>query len=130
MAATVNQRGYGPTGAKASRTSTVRRTRTELKRTTSLQLQSKASYKEVTNSGSKEDYLSLTSQDPSQGSAKVGLEGEVAELEVELAAVEERVSLLIHQIEEKMPLYKQVNPSNAFFGNLSKMPLETHSAAG
>ena len=41
----------------------------------------------------------------------MGLEGEVAELEVELAAVEERVSLLIHQIEEKMPLYKQVNPS-------------------
>ena len=43
----------------------------------------------------------------------MGLEGEVAELEVELAAVEERVSLLIHQIEEKMPLYKQVNCSNA-----------------
>ena len=48
----------------------------------------------------------------------------MAELEGELAAVEERVSLLILQIEEKMPLYKQVNPCNAFFRNLSKMPPE------
>ena len=55
----------------------------------------------------------------------MGLEGEVAELEVELAAVEERVSLLIHQIEEKMPLYKQVNPSNAV-----KKPLERDNNAG
>ena len=37
----------------------------------------------------------------------------MVELEGELAAVEERVNRLIHLIEEKMPLYKQVNCSNA-----------------
>ena len=107
MAATVNQGGYRQaTGAKAAGTSTVRRTRTELKRTTSLQLPSKASYKEVMTSGSRRGVTNP------QGEAKAGLEGEVLELELELAAVEERVSRLIHLIEEKMPLYKQVNPCN------------------
>lgn len=94
MAATVNE------GAKGSRRSTVRRTRTELKRTTSLQLPPTASCKEV-KSGSRLIYFQ-------EGKAKGGLEGEVVELEGELAAVEERVRRLIHLIEEKMPLYKQV----------------------
>ena len=48
-----------------------------------------------------------------EGKAKGGLEGEVVELEGELAAVEERVRRLIHLIEEKMPLYKQVNCSSS-----------------
>ena len=81
-AAAVNQRG------KESRMSTVRRTRTELKRTTSVQL----------SRGSREAEIG----------ARPGLEGEVADLEVELEAVEERVSRLMTLIEEKMPLYKQV----------------------
>ena len=81
-AAAVNQRG------KESRMSTVRRTRTELKRTTSVQL----------SRGSREAEIG----------ARPGLEGEVAHLEVELEAVEERVSRLMNLIEEKMPLYKQV----------------------
>ena len=81
-AAAVNQRG------KESRMSTVRRTRTELKRTTSVQL----------SRGSREAEIG----------ARPGLEGEVADLEVELEAVEERVSRLMNLIEEKMPLYKQV----------------------
>ena len=68
--------------------STVRRTRTELKRTTSVQL----------SRGSREAEIG----------ARPGLEGEVADLEVELEAVEERVSRLMNLIEEKMPLYKQV----------------------
>ena len=81
-AAAVNQRG------KESRMSTLRRTRTELKRTTSVQL----------SRGSREAEIG----------ARPGLEGEVADLEVELEAVEERVSRLMNLIEEKMPLYKQV----------------------
>ena len=72
-----------------------------MKRTTSLQLPCK----EV-NSGSRLMYSQ-------EGRAQAGLEGEVVELEGELAAVEERVSRLIHLIEEKMPLYKQVDYSNA-----------------
>ena len=81
-AAAVNQRG------KESRMSTVRRTRTELKRTTSVQLSRGSGEAEI--------------------GARPGLEGEVAHLEVELEAVEERVSRLMNLIEEKMPLYKQV----------------------
>ena len=99
MAATVNE------GAKGSRRSTVRRTRTELKRTTSLQLPPTASCKEVL-SGPRLMYSQ-------EGKTKGGLEGEVVELEGELAAVEERVRQLIHLIEEKMPLYKQVNCSSS-----------------
>ena len=45
----------------------------------------------------------------SQGDTKQGLDLEIAELEGELAAVEQQVSRLMIQIEEKMPLYKQVN---------------------
>ena len=45
----------------------------------------------------------------SQGDTKQGLDLEIAELEGELAAVEQHVSRLMIQIEEKMPLYKQVN---------------------
>ena len=65
-----------------------------------------------------------------EGKAKGGLEGEVVELEGELAAVEERVRQLIHLIEEKMPLYKQVNCSssveNVFWNgeNSSRLELE------
>ena len=68
-----------------------------------------------------------------EGRAKAGLEGEVVELEGELAAVEERVSRLIHLIEEKMPLYKQVDYSNALStwqqSAQLKMSLETQSTA-
>ena len=77
-AAAVNQRG------KESRMSTVRRTRTELKRTTSVQL----------SRGSREAEIG----------ARPGLEGEVAHLEVELEAVEERVSRRPAGVAEGRPM--------------------------
>ena len=99
-AAAVNQRG------KESRMSTVRRTRTELKRTTSVQL----------SRGSREAEIC----------ARPGLEGEVADLEVELEAVEERVSRLMNLIEEKMPLYKQVGCWDILWG--WPPPTHTHNS--